>query len=83
MIRDRHDLWVTVVARGWIVLGMTLLNTYVLYFFSDVLHAGNASLGTGMVAGAALIGAIVSSIGAGKLSDKLDRRVTVALSGCR
>ncbi len=81
VIRDRHDLWVTVVARGWIVLGMTLLNTYVLYFFSDVLRVANASVGTGMVAGAALLGAIVSSIGAGKLSDKLDRRVTVALSG--
>jgi MFS family permease len=81
VIRDRHDLWVTVVARGWIVLGMTLLQTYVLYFFSDVLHVGNATLGTGLVAGAALLGAIVSSIGAGKLSDKLDRRVTVALSG--
>jgi MFS family permease len=81
VVRDRHDLWVTVVARGWIVFGMTLLNTYVLYFFSDVLHVGNASLGTGMVAGAALVGAIVSSIGAGKLSDKLDRRLVVALSG--
>jgi MFS family permease len=81
VVRDRHDLWVTVVARGWIVLGMTLLNTYVLYFFSDVLHVHDASLGTGMVAGAALLGAIVSSIGAGKISDKLDRRVTVALSG--
>src|SRR6202790_1758390 len=81
VVRDRHDLWVTLVARGWIVLGMTLLNTYILYFFSDVLHAANASLGTGMVAGSALLGAIVSSIGAGKLSDKLDRRVTVALSG--
>jgi MFS family permease len=81
VVRDRHDLWVTLVARGWIVLGMTLLNTYILYFFSDVLHVANASLGTGMVAGSALLGAIVSSIGAGKLSDKLDRRVTVALSG--
>ena len=81
IVRDRHDLWVTVVARGWIVLGMTLLNTYVLYFFSDVLHVHDASLGTGMVAGAALLGAIVSSIGAGKLSDILDRRVIVALSG--
>ena len=44
---------------------MTLLNTYVLYFFSDVLGVHNASFGTGMVAGAALIGAIVSSIFAG------------------
>jgi MFS family permease len=81
VVRDRHDLWVTVVARGWIVLGMTLLNTYVLYFFSDVLRVGNASLGTGMVAGSALLGAIVSSIAAGKLSDKVDRRVAVAFSG--
>jgi MFS family permease len=81
VIRDRHDLWVTVVARGWIVLGMTLLNTYILYFFSDVLHVRDASLGTGLVAGSALLGAIVSSIGAGKLSDKIDRRTVVAASG--
>ena len=81
VIRDRHDLWVTVVARGWIVLGMTLLNTYILYFFSDVLRVRDASLGTGLVAGSALLGAIVSSIGAGKLSDRFDRRVVVALSG--
>jgi MFS family permease len=81
VVRDRHDLNVTVVARGWIVLGMTLLNTYVLYFFSDVLGVRDASLSTGMVAGAALIGAIVSSVLAGVLSDRLDRRVVVALSG--
>jgi MFS family permease len=81
VIRDRYDLWVTVVARGWIVLGMTLLNTYILFFFSDVLRVRDASLGTGLVAGSALLGAIVSSIGAGKLSDKLDRRTVVALSG--
>jgi MFS family permease len=81
VIRDRHDLWVTVVARGWIVFGMTLLNTYILYFFSDVLRVRDASLGTGLVAGSALLGAIVSSIAAGKLSDKLDRRTVVALSG--
>jgi MFS family permease len=81
VIRDRHDLWVTVVARGWIVFGMTLLNTYILFFFSDVLRVRDASLGTGLVAGSALLGAIVSSIGAGKLSDKLDRRTVVALSG--
>jgi MFS family permease len=81
VVRDSHDLNITLVARGWIVLGMTLLNTYVLYFFSDVLHVRDASLGTGMVAGAALIGAIVSSVAAGALSDKLDRRLVVALSG--
>ncbi|BDE07682.1 hypothetical protein WPS_29580 [Vulcanimicrobium alpinum] len=81
VIRDPHDLNVTLVARGWIVLGMTLLNTYVLYFFHDILGVRNASLGTGMVAGAALVGAIVSSVAAGILSDRLDRRLVVALSG--
>lgn len=81
VIRDRRDLGVTLVARGWIVLGMTLLNTYILYFFSDVLHVRDASRGTGMVAGAALLGAIVSSIVAGKVSDRIDRRMTVAVSG--
>jgi MFS family permease len=81
VVRDWHDLNVTLIARGWIVLGMTLLNTYILYFFSDVLGVRNASFGTGMVAGAALIGAIVSSVIAGLLSDRVDRRRVVALSG--
>ena len=81
IVRDRHDLGVTLIARGWIVLGMTLLNTYVLYFFSDVLRVRDASLGTGLVAGAALVGAIASSVWAGTLSDGVDRRVVVALSG--
>ncbi|HEX3550747.1 MAG TPA: MFS transporter [Candidatus Elarobacter sp.] len=81
IVRDRHDLGVTLIARGWIVLGMTLLNTYVLYFFSDVLHVRDASLGTGLVAGAALLGAIASSVWAGTLSDGVDRRLVVALSG--
>jgi MFS family permease len=81
VVRDRRDLGITLVARAWIVLGMTLLNTYVLYFFSDVLGIRNASLGTGLVAGAALVGAVVSSVWAGTLSDRADRRLVVALSG--
>jgi MFS family permease len=81
VVRDHHDLIVTMVARGWIVLGMTLLNTYVLYFFHDVLGVHDASLRTGLVAGAALVGAIASSVWAGTLSDRVDRRVVVALSG--
>ncbi|HTJ27223.1 MAG TPA: MFS transporter [Candidatus Limnocylindria bacterium] len=81
VVRDHHDLIVTLIARGWIVLGMTLLNTYVLYFFHDVLGVHDASLRTGLVAGAALIGAIASSVWAGTLSDRVDRRVVVALSG--
>jgi MFS family permease len=81
VIRDRHDLIVTMFARAFIVLGMTLLNTYVLYFFNDILHAQNASLNTGFFAGCALVGAIASSIWAGTVSDRVDRRWIVAASG--
>lgn len=81
LVRDRRDLGITLIARAWIVLGMSLLNTYVLYFFSDVLHVRDASLGTGLVAAAALVGAVVSSVVAGLLSDRFDRRIVVALSG--
>ncbi len=81
VVRDRRDLGITLVARAWIVLGMSLLNTYILYFFTDVLGVRDASLGTGLVAAAALLGAIVSSVVAGTLSDRVDRRMVVALSG--
>jgi MFS family permease len=80
-IRDRRDFFVTMIGRGWIVLGMTLLNTYVLFFFNDVLGIKNASFNTGLVAGAAMVGAVASSVVAGVLSDKLDRRLVVCLSG--
>jgi MFS family permease len=80
-VRDHHDLIVTLIARGFIILGMALLNTYVLYFFTDVMGVHDASLQTGLVAGSALIGAIGSSILAGVLSDRIDRRLVVAAAG--
>lgn len=80
-VRDRWDLIVTLIGRAWIVLGMTLLNTYVLFFFHDVLGIRNASFSTGLVAASAMVGAVASSVVAGVLSDKLDRRLVVCLSG--
>jgi MFS family permease len=78
-IRDLYDLIVTLIARAWIVMGMTLLNTYVLYFFHDVLGVRNASASTGLIA--AMVGAVASSVAAGIVSDKFDRRIVVCLSG--
>ena len=80
-VRDRRDLIVTLLARAWIVMGMTMLNTYVLYFFHDVLGVRNASANTGLVAGAAMVGAVVSSVWAGAISDRVDRRLVVCVSG--
>lgn len=78
---DRHDFIVVFIGRCWIVLGLSLLMTYILYFFRDVLHVTNASAGTGLVAGAALVGAMVSSIWLGIASDRVSRKLVVALSG--
>ncbi|MHB1799653.1 MAG: MFS transporter [Vulcanimicrobiaceae bacterium] len=80
-IRDWHDFIVVFIARSFVTFGLTLLMTFVLYFFRDVLHAGNASAGTGLVGLAALGGAAVSSIFLGRLSDRFSRKIIVALAG--
>jgi len=80
-IRDWHDFIVTFVARLFVGFGLSLLMTYVLYFFHDVLHVQSASGSTGLVAGFALVGAILSSLFLGKLSDRFVRKGVVALSG--
>jgi MFS family permease len=80
-VRGRRDLVVTIVMRGFMVLGMGLFSTYILYFFSDVLHAANAPTRTGLTAIAALAGAVVSSILSGIVSDRIDRRFIVVGGG--
>jgi len=80
-VRDRHDLIVVFVARSFITFGLTMLMTFVLYFLRDVLHVHNASFGTGAVGLAALLGAAISAIGAGHLSDRITRKYVVAASG--
>ncbi|TAM58918.1 MFS transporter [bacterium] len=80
-VADRHDFAVVFASRSAIMFGMTLLMTFVLYFFRDVLKVENPSAGTGLVAGAALVGAIVSSIWLGALSDRVIRKGLVASAG--
>jgi MFS family permease len=80
-VRDWHDFIVVFVSRSIIVFGLSLLMVYILFFFSDVLKVTNPTAGTSLAAGATLIGAIVSSIGLGSLSDRVSRKVIVALSG--
>jgi MFS family permease len=82
-IRDWHDFIVVFVARACIVFGLSLLTTFVLYFFRDVLHVANPSMGTGITGIAALIGAAAASIALGVLSDRVRpyRKVITALCG--
>lgn len=80
-ISDWDDFTVVFLARGFLAFGLALLMTFVLYFFRDILHVSNPSANTGMVAAASLIGAIGSGIFLGWLSDRVPRKIVVALCG--
>lgn len=80
-VRDWHDFRIVFAARAGVYFGLTLLMTFVLTFFHDVLHAPNPSSGTGLVGISSLIGALISSVWLGALSDRAPRRIVVALAG--
>ena len=79
--KSRHDFGVTFVARFLIMLGLTFLLTFVLYFFQDVLHVQNPGEGTATVAGVALIGAVISTWAIGHIADRVKKSYVVAASG--
>lgn len=80
-IRNRRDFYVVFLARFMVIFGQTLLMTYVLYFFQDVLRVHNAAASTALVAVMALVGAAFSAWAAGAMSDRLDRPILVFLAG--
>jgi MFS family permease len=80
-IRDWYDFVIAFIARLFVGFGLSLLMTFALYFFRDVIHAANPQAGTGLVAGCSILGAIASTLSLGKLSDRIDRKVVVALCG--
>jgi MFS family permease len=80
-ISDWHDFTIVFIARAFLAFGLALLMTFVLYFFRDILHVGNPSVGTALVGVASLVGAIISSIYLGWLSDRVPRKIVVALCG--
>jgi MFS family permease len=80
-IRDWHDFIVVFISRAIITFGLVLLMTYILYFFRDALHVSSAAVGTGFVGLGALIGAAITSIWLGKVSDRYPRKIVVALAG--
>lgn len=80
-VSDWHDFTIVFIARGFLAFGLALLMTFVLYFFRDILKVSNPSGATGLVAFASLFGAIASGIYLGWLSDRVPRKIVVALSG--
>ncbi len=80
-VSDWHDFTVVFVARAFLAFGLALLMTFVLYFFRDILRIGNPSAGTALVGIASLAGAIFSGLYLGWLSDRVPRKLVVALCG--
>ncbi len=80
-ISDWHDFTVVFVARLFLAFGLSLLMTFILYFFRDVLHSSDPKVGTALVAAASLVGSIASAVYLGWLSDRVSRKFVVAACG--
>ena len=76
-----HDFIVVFIARAFVFFGLALLMTFVLYFFQDMLHYTNPAAGTAFIGIFSLLGAIVSSVVLGVLSDRYSRRILTAVCG--
>jgi MFS family permease len=80
-VRDWHDFVIVFVARSLVFFGLTLLQTFVLFFFRDVQKVSNPSAGTALYAFATIGEAVLSSVVLGVLSDRAPRKIVTALAG--
>lgn len=71
-LRQHNFRWVFL-TRFSLMMGLWLFETFIEYYFDDVLHLTNFIQATSILAGLALIGALASAIVAGWLSDHLGR----------
>jgi MFS family permease len=79
-VKDWHDFILVFIARVCVVFGLTILMTFVLYFFRDVLHNPEPTGGTALVAACSMFGAMASSIWLGIVSDRVPRKLVAALA---
>ncbi len=80
-VRDHYDFIVVFWSRAFLVFGMIMLQTFVLYFFRDVLKVTNATAGTAGLAACAALGALISAVYLGILSDRVSRKLVTAAAG--
>jgi MFS family permease len=80
-VSDWRNFGVVFASRFLTLTGLTLLATFVLYFFRDVQKVDNPSVSTGLFGILALGGAIVTAFLTGVLSDRMPRKYIMALAG--
>lgn len=79
-VSDWRNFAVVFTSRFFTLTGLTLLATFVLYFFRDVQKVDNPSVSTGLFGILALGGAIVTAFATGVWSDRLPRKYIMALA---
>lgn len=79
-VSDWRNFAVVFTSRFFTLTGLTLLATFVLYFFRDVQKVDNPSISTGLFGILALSGAIVTAFLTGVLSDRMPRKFIIALA---
>lgn len=78
-LRHYNFRWVFL-TRLSLMMGLWLFETFIEYYLDDVLHLDNFIVATSVLAGLALVGAVVSAVAAGWLSDKTGRVKIVYLA---
>jgi MFS family permease len=82
-VRDWHDFIVVFAARVLVFFGLTMLQTFVLFFVRDVQKIDNPSAGTALYAFSTICGAVISSVYLGMLSDRAPRKIITSIAiGC-
>jgi MFS family permease len=80
-VSDWSNFGIVFASRFLTLTGLTLLSTFVLYFFRDVQKVDNPSISTGLFGILALGGAIVTAFLTGVWSDRMPRKYIMALAG--